>query len=114
VLDVRLDLVAHERQMASLTVGVTEGTASPVFAVRHDLQVGPDPCRVALTVADLPLPGGRFALWLALEDRDGHELVHWQPAADLVVSGPDLDQVPGGVPRLAPVHVAPRWVVEPA
>ena len=35
----------------------------------------------------------------------------WQTVAHFDVIGPDLDESPAGIVRLAPVHVAARWDV---
>lgn len=113
-LALTISVTADRETSVSLCVGLTEGTAAPVVAMRHELTVDERELRVTLTIGDLPLPGGRYALWLGVLDDGGGDLVHWHPAMDLVVSGPDLDVMPGGVARLAPVHVDARWVVDQA
>ena len=57
----------------------------------------------------LPLPRGRYSLWLALLDRDGRELLSWRPVAHFDVAGPDLDQAPRAIARLAPIQLAAGW-----
>jgi ABC-2 type transport system ATP-binding protein len=109
-----VDLCADRPRAIGLCLGITEGTAAPVVALRRDVDVDEEPRRVTVTIADLPLAGGRYAVWLGVLAPDGADLVHWHPTVDLVVSGPDLDPLPGGVARLAPVHVDAHWVVDRA
>ena len=72
-----------------------------------DFEVGP----TCLTVSspNLPLPHGRFSVWVGVFDRSGREYLWWRPAISFDVFGPALDPAPVGVLRLAPVQVAAEW-----
>jgi hypothetical protein len=61
----------------------------------------------------LPLPRGRYYLWLGVFIARG-ELLGWQPVTHFDVTGPDLDTGPAGIARLAPVHVSAQWDVSSA
>jgi ABC-type polysaccharide/polyol phosphate transport system ATPase subunit len=93
-------------------IGVSEGPAAPVFLLDHHIDVGAGEVEVRCEIERLPLPRGRFFLWLGVFERGG-ELLRWHPAAHFDVVGPDLDVGPPGIIRLSPVHVSARWQVEP-
>jgi ABC-type polysaccharide/polyol phosphate transport system ATPase subunit len=113
-LDVLLTVEADDETDVWLSIGVSEGTASPVFVVSKRARVVPGPNRVRCSIAHLPLPRGRYSIWLAGYEPGtfGRELVPWQPLARFEVHGPVLDVAPQAVVRLAPVHVDAVWSVE--
>ena len=90
-------------------LGVSEGTASPVIALRHDLYLSTGATTVHCELERLPLPRGRFAIWFGVFTPTGEDVLAWQPVTNLDVYGPDLDTAPSGVLRLAPVHVNASW-----
>ena len=108
-LEIRLVIGSQESADSRVHLGITEGTAAPVFSVCHDVHLTPGDTEIACVLPRLPLPGGRFFLWVGLLDSTGVDLFPWQPVADLQVRGPDLDPAPGAVVRQAPVHVEARW-----
>ncbi|HEX8803606.1 MAG TPA: ABC transporter ATP-binding protein, partial [Acidimicrobiales bacterium] len=97
---------------ARVCLGISEGPAAPIFLLEHHIDVGVGEVEVRCDVERLPLPRGRFFLWLGVFERGG-ELLRWHPAAHFDVIGPDLDVGPPGIVRLAPVHVPATWRVEP-
>jgi hypothetical protein len=96
---------------ARVCIGVSEGPAAPIFLLDHHIDVGEGEVEVRCALDHLPLPRGRFFLWLGVFMRGG-ELLRWHPAAHFDVIGPDLDVGPPGIIRLSPVHVAANWQVE--
>ena len=108
-LDITLRLESREARTGSLCVGVSEGTASPIFLVRRDLSLRSGETEVRCHVPLLPLPGGRFYVWTGVFDARAHDLLPWHPSMSFHVSGPDLDATPVAIPRMAPVHVDARW-----
>jgi ABC-type polysaccharide/polyol phosphate transport system ATPase subunit len=113
-----LDLVleSDEEYRAWIYLGVTEGTASPIFIVNpgRETIISPGQTRVQCVVPRLPLPGGSFYSWMGVYNRwtEGDELFTWQPVARFDVYGPELDRPPRAVVRLAPFHVPSGWSVE--
>ena len=88
--------------------GVSEGTSSPIFSIRRELSFEPGETEVRCVIRDIPLPRGRYYLWLAV--RQGRmEGLPWHPVAQFEVSGPDLDPAPSAIVRMAPVHVESSW-----
>ena len=108
-LHVRLRLGPSTPQRAQLCVGISQGPATPIVLLRHDVDLPAEGLDVACTMARLPLPKGTYSLWVGVFDGGDHDLCPWQPAADFAVEGPMLDLVPPGVVRLAPVHVDAHW-----
>jgi ABC-type polysaccharide/polyol phosphate transport system ATPase subunit len=92
-------------------IGISEGPASPIFLLRRDMHL-PDDGEVTARcrIERLPLPRGRYYLWLGVFIARG-ELLPWSPVTHFDVIGPDLDAGPAGIGRLSPVHVASSWEV---
>jgi ABC-type polysaccharide/polyol phosphate transport system ATPase subunit len=110
-LDLRLVLETEEPRSCDLFVGVTEGPAAPIFVLRQDLDLRAGETEVQCSISRLPLPRGRFYLWVGVLDGTWRELLPWHPAGHFEVQGPELDPAPVGVARAAPVHVDALWEV---
>ena len=108
-LSVELILESAEPRPAALCLGVSEGPATPIFLVRRELHIKSGDTLARCTIPNLPLPRGRFYLWAALFEHA--DLMPWHPVAQFEVAGPDLDQAPRAVVRLAPVHAEATWDV---
>lgn len=108
-LHLRMELTSPHRQRAVVFLGISEGTAAPVFSLRHELVLDEGVTPVACSLAALPLPRGRYYTWAAVTDAGGGDLTPWHPAASFDVRGPDLDPALPGVMRLSPVHVDAQW-----
>jgi ABC-2 type transport system ATP-binding protein len=109
--DVVVVLRSSQTSSGRVCIGCSEGPASPIFLLRHDLHLAEDDevtarCRIER----IPLPRGRYYLWLGVFIARS-ELLGWQPVAHFDVAGPDLDSGPAGIARLAPVHVSAHWDV---
>ncbi len=110
-LEVTLILESQDARVGRFFLGVSEGPAAPVFLLSRDLHLGPGETEIRCSIARLPLPRGRFYLWMGVVDRMGADLLPWHPAAHFDVVGPDLDEPPRAVVRLAPVHVEAGWEI---
>jgi hypothetical protein len=115
-VDIELTLEATTAHRTWLYLGVTEGTASPIFVVSpgRELPVQPGRNIIRCSVDRLPLPRGRFYLWVGAYEgsTDGPELIAWQSALPFDVYGPELDESPVAVMRLSPVQVSSNWSLE--
>jgi hypothetical protein len=60
-------------------------------------------------VDNLPLPRGRYFIWMGAFDEAGASRMRWHPAAPLDVEGSPRQPPPRGVMLLSPVHVSARW-----
>ena len=99
-LEVRLRLEASQNRRALLLVGISEGPASPIILVSNQfmLRMG-QTVDVQCDLERLPLPGGRYFLWVGAFVRN-KDLLPWHPVASFEVFGPRLDQgLPGSSDR---------------
>lgn len=109
-LHISVTVDCQEKEVGRLFLGVSEGTASPVFLVSKFLHLDAGPSTVCCTVGSLPLPRGRYRVWIALVERDTDaDLLPWHAAATFDIVGPNLDPAPRAVVRPTPVYVSSRW-----
>ena len=114
-VNVRLVVEGEFEGHAQVFLGVTEGTSDPIFIFRHYVDFRPGAMELRCTIPHLPLPRGRFFLWLAIIDhkvRPEENLIAWSPVATFDVYGPGLDDPPEAVVRRAPFHVEYHWEYE--
>jgi ABC-type polysaccharide/polyol phosphate transport system ATPase subunit len=97
----------------TMYLGVSEGPATSIFVLRRTFSMVSGETEASCSIPHLPLPRGRFYVWVAIFDANGRELMRWQPAAHFDVAGPDLEPAPQGIVRLAPVQVEASWEVAP-
>ena len=107
-LEVSVTVESFATHNAGLVIGISEGTASPTVVIKHNVRLQPGQTTVRCTIANLPLPKGRFYVWTGVFD-GAQDLLPWQPAASFDLIGSDLDWTPPGIVRLAPVHVEAAW-----
>jgi ABC-2 type transport system ATP-binding protein len=106
---VDLQLTSARRQRAVLYLGVSEGSAAPVFSIRREVLLDEGLNSSSCTIGALPLPRGRYYLWTALTDPAGADLTPWHPVTTFDVLGAELDEGLPGVMRLSPVYVDTTW-----
>jgi ABC-type polysaccharide/polyol phosphate transport system ATPase subunit len=92
-----------------LHLGVSEGAATPTFLVSTSLILDRPETTLRCRIHNIPLPRGRYSVWLHFEDERDDELIPWHPVTSFVLAGSDLDPAPKAVVRLAPVHVRADW-----
>jgi ABC-type polysaccharide/polyol phosphate transport system ATPase subunit len=107
-LDVRLVVDSPEARVSSIHLGVSEGPATPIFLLGHETVLPAGETELRCSVPHLPLPRGRFYLWLGIFESSG-ELLPWHPVSQFSVLGPELGASPRGIVRQAPVELAPTW-----
>jgi ABC-type polysaccharide/polyol phosphate transport system ATPase subunit len=112
-LEVALAFEADSATTCRVSLGLTEGGATPIFVVSDEVRLAAGTTTVRCRLPHLPVPRGRYFCWLAVLD-SGREVITWQPVTSVDVRGPDLDPAPRAVVRLATVHVPSTWDVEPA
>ncbi|MFJ1795805.1 ABC transporter ATP-binding protein [Kitasatospora griseola] len=109
---VELTLGGDYRGDATLHLGVSEGTSSPIFQISHEIRLTGGDHRVACVIPRLPLPRGRYTLWTgvySIGKTDGGTLMSWHSAGQFDVFGPMLDTPPRAVVLAAPVFVPHQW-----
>jgi ABC-type polysaccharide/polyol phosphate transport system ATPase subunit len=111
-LDLTLMVESDAPRSGTICVGVSDGPATPFFLVRRDLQLAAGETEARLLIPNLPLPRGRFYVWVSILDAISSDLLTWHPATHFDVAGPDLDVSPRAIMRLSPIHVDGRLEVE--
>jgi lipopolysaccharide transport system ATP-binding protein len=112
--DVILTLNAPEATEAAFFIGVSQGTAFPMFFVRYNGFFPAGDFEVRCRLRHLPLPKGHYSLWPAMSARgkgNTKPLLPWQPIMSFDLMGPDRLNPPDGVMVLSPVYVGADWQV---
>jgi ABC-2 type transport system ATP-binding protein len=109
--DVEVVLESELREVMTVHLGVSEGTATPIFLVRKDFDLKPGATKISCRIESAPLANGRYTLWITVADRKGRQVLTWRPTLNFDVLGPRLDAPPRAVMRLAPVHVEAKWEI---
>jgi ABC-type polysaccharide/polyol phosphate transport system ATPase subunit len=100
-----------QARQASLYIGITQGAATPIFVLKHDVLLKEGSSNVTLEIPRLPLPAGNYFIWFGAFENRKWQLSPWQPVGTMHVTGMRLDPVPPGIVRLAPVWVESHWEV---
>jgi ABC-type polysaccharide/polyol phosphate transport system ATPase subunit len=113
-VEVRLVLNAPERAMASFFIGISQGTAFPMFVIDHQSTMPEGDFEIVCKLGYLPLPKGHYSLWTAITGfpkgkKDPY--LPWQPVVSFEAFGPDRMEPPEGVMALSPVYVGAEWQV---
>jgi ABC-2 type transport system ATP-binding protein len=108
---IRIDLqiTSPRQQRAVAFIGVSEGSAAPVFSISRELFLEAGTTSSSCTIDELPLPRGQYSVWVAITDTVGSDLAPWHPVTNFGVLGADLDPGLPGVMRLSPVYVDAHW-----
>ncbi|MGK2957155.1 MAG: ABC transporter ATP-binding protein [Acidimicrobiales bacterium] len=107
-ITLRLEVQEAEAQSA-VYFGLSEGAATPIFVLRHEINLGVGETTITCTTPQLPLPHGRYYLWMSVTDKNNEDLIPWHPATAVDVTGNFLDPAPQAVVRLSPVYVTAQW-----
>ena len=110
-LHVAMTLRAVEPTACEVHVGVSQGTAIPIFTIHRTTHLEAGDNLLRAVCRRLPLAAGRYSAWMAATRPDGSVCMPWSPVMDMDVEGPGLHRVLGGVGRLAPIRVESDWDV---
>jgi len=113
-VEARLTLNSPESALASFFVGISQGTAFPMFVIDHHGEMPAGEFEVVCRLGYLPLPKGHYSLWTAVTGypkgkRDPY--LPWQPVISFDAFGPDRMDPPEGVMALSPVYVGAKWEI---
>jgi len=102
----RLVLSAPEGGKARFYLGVSQGTAMPIFVNWKYLTFPSGKFEMRAVMRKIPLPKGRYYLWLAvLGESHLAATQSWKPIGSFDVFGPGAIEGPKGVMVLSPVYV---------
>jgi len=106
-------VVESERaERVNVFVGISEGTSQPAFVVMSNVDLAHGQTELRCHLPRLPLPHGRFFVWLGME-HGSRSVLSWRPVTSFDVFGPSLVKPPLAVVRPVPVHVEAEWEVGP-
>jgi ABC-2 type transport system ATP-binding protein len=88
---------------------VSEGAATPIFLVSTFMMLDGPESTLRCRLHNIPLPRGRYSLWIHVADWFDDDLVMWHPVSSFILAGSDLDLAPTAVVRPSPVHVRAEW-----
>jgi ABC-type polysaccharide/polyol phosphate transport system ATPase subunit len=112
--EVNLRIVAEseEAMFGAFHIGVSQGTAMPVFVLRYASSFPEGQFELRCKMQSLPLPKGRYSIWAAMRAPrgSGHSAeLPWQPLISFEAFGPNVIKAPNGVMVLSPVYVPTEW-----
>jgi ABC-type polysaccharide/polyol phosphate transport system ATPase subunit len=112
--EVNLRIVAEseEAMFGAFHIGVSQGTAMPVFVLRYASSFPEGQFELRCKMHSLPLPKGRYSLWGAMRaPRNSGPTANlpWQPLTSFEAFGPIPIKAPSGVMVLSPVYVPADW-----
>ncbi len=108
-LEVRLRLEGMADGEGTVVIGISEGPATPVLVASRTLGFhAGETIDIACEFERLPLPRGRYFMWVGVF-RNNRDLLKWRPCAQFDVLGPKLDMTPKAIVRLAPVATTTHW-----
>ncbi len=110
-MEVRVVVQCEQAYDAKFFIGVSEGPATPIFVVRYNGHLEQGENEIVCVLRHLPLPRGRFYVWLYAKDHHDHQLLPWHPACFFDVIGIRLQKAPRGIVRLSAVQVTGDWTL---
>ena len=110
-LEVRLKVNAAEALEGNFFIGVSQGTAFPMFIVYHHGLFPAGDFEIRCVLEHLPLPRGRYSIWTAMIGERARQYAPWNPVASFEAFGPDPIRAPEGVMILTPIYVKADWQV---
>jgi ABC-type polysaccharide/polyol phosphate transport system ATPase subunit len=113
-VEVVLSLKSPQGATASFFIGISQGTAFPMFVIDHQGMLPEGEFEIRCNLGYLPLPKGHYSLWTAITgfpkgQRD--PFLPWQPVISFDAFGPERMDPPEGVMALSPVYVGANWKV---
>jgi ABC-type polysaccharide/polyol phosphate transport system ATPase subunit len=110
--EVRLVLKSPYEAMANFFVGISQGTAFPMFVIDYAGTMPEGDFEITCKLGYLPLPKGHYSLWTAITGipkgkKDPY--LPWQPVVSFEAFGPERMEPPEGVMALSPVYVGAEW-----
>jgi len=111
-LNVRIVAESEEAMFGAFHIGISQGTAMPVFVIRYASSFPEGQFELRCRLHNLPLPKGRYSLWGAMRAPRGtgpKASLPWQPLASFEAFGPNVIKAPSGVMVLSPVYVPADW-----
>jgi len=113
--EIQLTLNSPESAEADFYVGVSLGTAFPMFIAKYHGLFPAGDFEVKCRLHNVPLPKGSYSVWAAMTGFGkwaDNPLLPWKPAVAFQSFGPDVLEPPQGVMVATPLYVGTTWEVE--
>ena len=111
-LEIRVTVDSPVSRGGRIHLGVTQSSAHPIFILDQPTTFEIGETTMRCRVSHLPLPHGRFTLWVGVSGGRRRDLLPWHRVTSFQVVGPRLDPPPAGVVRAAPVQVEAAWAIQ--
>jgi ABC-type polysaccharide/polyol phosphate transport system ATPase subunit len=111
-VNVRMVVQADEAMFGAFHLGISQGTAMPVFVLRYASSFPEGQYELRCRLQSLPLPKGRYSVWAAMRAPHGNgtrAAMSWRPVTSFEAFGPLAIRPPSGVMVLSPVYVPAEW-----
>ena len=110
-VEVCLTINAPESLEGNFFIGVSQGTAFPMFVVYHHGILPAGDFQIRCVLNHIPLPRGRYSIWAAMVGAKSSQYMPWNPVVSFEAFGPDQFRPPDGVMILTPIYVKADWQV---
>jgi ABC-type polysaccharide/polyol phosphate transport system ATPase subunit len=113
--ELRMTLNSPESVEADFFVGISLGTAFPMFIAKYHGLFPAGDFEVTCRLHNVPLPKGRYSAWVAMSSFGKWAetpLLPWKPAVAFDAFGPDIIPPPEGVMVATPLQVGTTWEIE--
>ena len=111
-LDIRFTLNAPRSAEGYFYVGISQGTAFPMFIVHHHGDCPAGDFQIRCVLKNLPLPKGRYSVWAAMCGLQATPYIPWKPVISFDAFGPEAARPPEGVMAMTPIYVGADWRVD--
>ena len=109
-LEIRLTLNAPRSAEGNFDVGISQGTAFPMFIVHHHADCPAGDFQIRCVLKNLPLPKGGYSVWTAMNGvRPPRPCIPWKPVISFDAFGPEATRPPEGVMAMTPIYVGADW-----
>jgi ABC-type polysaccharide/polyol phosphate transport system ATPase subunit len=113
--EVHMTLRSVRSGKGHIALGVSEGTAMPIFVSRFNFTFPEGDFDLKCQLRNVPLPRGRYYLWSSLwgpqSDSASDLSFSWRPIGSFDVIGERPVRPPAGVMLLSPVYVDAKWEI---
>ena len=109
-MDIHLVLNSPHAGEGVFCIGVTEGTAVPIFVTKNRSTFPAGEFELKIHLRDVPLPKGHYFVWLSLEGPETRRAEQlWKPIGFFDVLGPLKLMPPMGVMVTSAIYVYSDW-----
>lgn len=113
-VEISLTLHAPVSANAQFFLGISQGTAFPMFVVEYQGTMPAGDFEIQAKLGYLPIPKGHYSVWAAITGypkgtRDPY--LPWQPVMSFDAFGPKRREPPEGVMALSPIYVGAEWQI---